>query len=64
MAARTGLASSKVMVDRAMKACRKARLLSLYPPSYIEVAIILTDERNVIERMNKKQCSRRSEVVE
>lgn len=29
MAARTGLASSKVMVDRAMKACRKARLLSL-----------------------------------
>lgn len=30
MAANKGLASSKVRVDRAMKACKKARLLSLY----------------------------------
>lgn len=30
MAANNGLASSKVRVERAMKACKKARLLLLY----------------------------------
>jgi hypothetical protein len=31
IAARTGCASSKVMVERAMKACKKARFRSSYP---------------------------------